>query len=88
MISLLLFLTNNIGLPAINDGITSPDFKNSCTKPTNNHPSVKTVSHSFSQNSWSVYDFAGKPKIVLMFLGFLILIKFLLLDILFFLIVF
>ena len=70
-----------MGLSAINRGITSPGFLNSWTKPTNNQPSDNTVLHSFFQKFSSVYDFAGNPKIVFRFLGFLILTKLLSFDI-------
>ena len=62
-------------------GTTSAAFENSWTKATNNQPSDNAVLHSFSQNSLSVYDLEGSPKIVFVFLGLLILTEALLADI-------
>ena len=46
----------SIGIPVVatDFGTTSPIFLNPWAKPTNSHPSAKTVLHSLSQNCWSV----------------------------------
>ena len=53
---LVIFKTSkgNIGLFAINNGITSPVFLSSWAKPTNNQSLDKAVSHSFFQKFSSI----------------------------------